>query len=927
MLSRFSVKKPMTVFVAVVLVIVLGIVSFSKMTPDLLPNMDLPYQLILTTYPGQTPETVEMTVTKPLEQSVSVIDGVKQISSTSYDNYSVLIVEFEDGTNMDSAAIDVREALDVLKDNWDETVGTPYLLKINPDILPVAMTAVEYGDKSRLEISEFVENEILTKAEGIDGVASVSTTGLLKEQESVMLSQKKIDELNKKINAALDDQFAEAEDKLNDAKGEIEKNISAAEDGAGVIDSSLDQLGSQQEELSKKLADAQKKADNGQVQIISAKMKLLDQKSALTLTKQQLEQNYQLVLRVKQTYDDLSKQKKELEEKLASLKKIGDEYSELIKKLNNTLLTPEQTEQINKRIKEIEAYLKTMGLDTKSLDTTIKTIEDTLKQLKTSINELNKTVSGIGASLDDLDGTLKGMTDQISKINDGIKQIDKAIEGLDDKSVSVNDALAMISQQQSSADYKMSAANATLLAKQSELNAATTQLSAAKKEVEDSLKKLGEEKAKAKDKANANNLVTLESIATILKAQSFSMPAGYVSDDKDNRYMVRVGDEVKNEKKLKELALFDTKIDGIGVIRLSDVADVFVSDNSKDIYAKINGVDGVILSFSKQSDIATSEVCDNINAELEKLEGQYDGLSFTNLYSQGDYIHLIVNSVLQNLLMGAGLAILLLLLFLRDIKPTLIVACSIPVSVIFAVVLMYFTGITLNILSLSGLAIGVGMLVDNSVVVIENTYRLRGMGYSPIAAAVNGAKQVAGAIAASTLTTVCVFLPIVFVEGLTRQLFVDMALTVAYSLLASLIVALTLVPALSQRVLKKIRQPKTNSGRVMKGYDRSLRFVLRHKLLAVLVAVALLVTSGMLTFMRGFSFMEEMSTEQVQLTIELDNNPSFEDTVKVGERVSEVFNERDEFETVGVLAGGTGSLLGITQSMGASGAQAGSLMD
>ena len=926
MLSRFSVKKPMTVFVAVVLVIVLGIVSFSKMTPDLLPNMDLPYQLILTTYPGQTPETVEMTVTKPLEQSVSVIDGVKQISSTSYDNYSVLIVEFEDGTNMDSAAIDVREALDVLKDNWDETVGTPYLLKINPDILPVAMTAVEYGDKSRLEISEFVENEILTKAEGIDGVASVSTTGLLKEQESVMLSQKKIDELNKKINAALDDQFAEAEDKLNDAKGEIEKNISAAEDGAGVIDSSLDQLGSQQEELSKKLADAQKKADNGQVQIISAKMKLLDQKSALTLTKQQLEQNYQLVLRVKQTYDDLSKQKKELEEKLASLKKIGDEYSELIKKLNNTLLTPEQTEQINKRIKEIEAYLKTMGLDTKSLDTTIKTIEDTLKQLETSINELKKTVSGIGASLDDLDGTLKGMTDQISKINDGIKQIDKAIEGLDDKSVSVNDALAMISQQQSSADYKMSAANATLLAKQSELNAATTQLSAAKKEVEDSLKKLGEEKTKAKDKANANNLVTLESIATILKAQSFSMPAGYVSDDKDNRYMVRVGDEVKNEKELKELALFDTKIDGIGVIRLSDVADVFVSDNSKDIYAKINGVDGVILSFSKQSDIATSEVCDNINAELEKLEGQYDGLSFTNLYSQGDYIHLIVNSVLQNLLMGAGLAILLLLLFLRDIKPTLIVACSIPVSVIFAVVLMYFTGITLNILSLSGLAIGVGMLVDNSVVVIENTYRLRGMGYSAVAAAVNGAKQVAGAIAASTLTTICVFAPIVFVEGLTRQLFVDMALTVAYSLIASLIVALTLVPALSQRVLKKIRQPKTNSGRVMKGYDRSLRFVLRHKLLAVLVAVALLVTSGMLTFMRGFSFMEEMSTEQVQLTIELNNNPSFEDTVKVGERVSEVFNERDEFETVGVLAGGTGSLLGITQSMGASSAQAGSLM-
>lgn len=927
MLSKFSVKKPMTVFVAVVLVIVLGIVAFSKMTPDLLPNMDLPYQLILTTYPGQTPETVEMTVTKPLERSVSVIDGVKRTTSTSYDNYSVLIVEFEDGTNMDTASIDVRGALDALEDSWDETVGTPYLLKINPDILPVAMTAVDYGDKNRLEISEFVENEILAKAEGIDGVASVSTTGLLKEQESVVISKNKLDDLNKKINGALDDQFSDAEDKLNDAKSEIQKNISAAEDGAGVIDSSVDQLGAQQEELAKQLADAQKKADNGQVQILSAKMQLLDQKSALTLTKQQLEQNYQMLLKVKQTYDELIKQKAELEEKIAGLKKISDEYAELVKKLDDQSLTPEQIEEINKQIKQIEAYLKTLGLDPATLDQTIKTAEDALKQLNDSLEQLKKTVSGLGASLDDLDNTLKGMTDQIAKINEGIKQIDAALEGIDDKSVSVNDALAMISQQQSSADYKMSAANAAMLAKQSEITAATTQLSAAEKQVDDSLKTLGEEKTKAKDKANANNLVTIDSISTILKAQSFSMPAGYVTDDKDNRYMVRVGDEVKNEKELKELALFDTKIDGIGVIKLSDVADVFVEDNSKDIYAKINGVDGVILSFSKQSDIATSEVCDNINAELKKLEGDYDGLSFTNLYSQGDYIHIIINSVLQNLLMGAGLAILLLLLFLRDIKPTLIVACSIPVSVVFAVVLMYFSGITLNVLSLSGLAIGVGMLVDNSVVVIENTYRLRGMGYSAVAAAVNGAKQVAGAIAASTLTTICVFVPIVFVEGLTRQLFVDMALTVAYSLIASLIVALTLVPALSQRVLRKIKQPKTGSGRVMSGYDRSLRFVLRHKLLAVLVAIALLISTGMLTFMRGFSFMSEMSTEQVQMTINLNNDPSFEDTVKVGERVSKTFNDREEFETVGVLAGGTGSLLGITQSAGASsGAQAGSLM-
>ena len=214
---------------------------------------------------------------------------------------------------------------------------------------------------------------------------------------------------------------------------------------------------------------------------------------------------------------------------------------------------------------------------------------------------------------------------------------------------------------------------------------------------------------------------------------------------------------------------------------------------------------------------------------MRELEEKYDGLKFMNLYSQGDYIAVIIGSVLQNLLMGAALAIIILFLFLRDIKPTVIVACSIPVSVIFAIVMMYFSGISLNMISLSGLAIGVGMLVDNSVVVIENIYRLRSKGISAPAAAVNGARQVAGAIAASTLTTICVFVPIVFVQGLTRQLFVDMALTIGYSLIASLIIALTLVPAMSQRMLRKIRGTKQGEGRILRTYERSLRFVLRHK--------------------------------------------------------------------------------------------------
>ena len=249
--------------------------------------------------------------------------------------------------------------------------------------------------------------------------------------------------------------------------------------------------------------------------------------------------------------------------------------------------------------------------------------------------------------------------------------------------------------------------------------------------------------------------------------------------ENDTQYLVRVGDKITDPEELKELVLFDPQIEGMDVVTLSDVADIEVTDNGNDTYAKINGNDGLILSYSETEYLFHIGCirCRSIEEFASIMETDPD-IHFTTLMDQGEYIHIVIRSVLENLLMGGILAILILFLFLKDIKPTFIIACSIPISVVFAIVLMYFSGVTLNIISLSGLAVGVGMLVDNSVVVIENIYRLRSKGYSAVKAAVSGAAQVAGAITSSTLTTVCVFLPIVFVEGLTRQLFVDMALTI-----------------------------------------------------------------------------------------------------------------------------------------------------
>lgn len=905
----------MTVFVCVIIVLVLGIVSYFKMTPDLLPNMDFPYAMIMTSYGGQTPETVESTVTKPLEQSMYTIDGVKKITSNSAENYSMLMIEFEDGTNMDTATVDMRSSLDTVSDAWPEGVGTPYLIKINPNMLPVAMVAAEYDGKERTELSEYVSSELLNKLEGIDGVASVSDKGIVTEEEQVVISQKKIDELNEKISLALDERFADAEEKLDQAKKEIDDNISQAESGKQTITDSIEQINAQQDAVAAQLEKAQKETESGKTQLLSAKMQLLDQKAALTQTKQTLETAYKALLSIKSSYDKLIPQRDELQDLIDYLTPIKNDYDEIQNKIEGLQPDSDEYKQLKSQLDEIDKKLQSYSITKEDLPSALKTADNSLLSVDNSIEQLGVTLNQFGTDTANLDSFLNQISDKISLINSGISQLDDAISGLDDKSVTVDAALATISKQQSSSDFKMSSALTALTSKQSEVNSAITQLTSAKSEIETSIDTLKSQKDEAKDKADASNTVTLDTVSNILTAQNFSMPAGYVTDDENNKYMVRVGDKVQNEENLKDLALFDTKIDGIGVVTLKDVADVFMSDNSDDIYAKINGNQGVVLSFSKQSDIATSTVCDNINETLQSLSSETKGLNFTTLYSQGDYIAIVIDSVLQNLLMGAILSIIILLVFLRDIKPTAIVACSIPISVIFAMVLMYFSNVTLNMLSLSGLAIGVGMLVDNSVVVIENIYRLRGLGYSAIRASLYGAKQVAAAITSSTLTTICVFLPIVFVEGITRQIFVDMALTIAYSLVASLIVALTLVPAMGQRMLRKIKPQKDpKNSKVIKGYEKSLRFVLRHKVISVFAVIVLLFASVFGALARGFSFMPEMSSTEVQITVSLDDNATLEETISAAEQVNEVLAEYDQFETIGVMTGGTTSLMGLSAS-------------
>ena len=233
MLSRFSVKKPMTVFVAVVLVLILGVMSFINMTTDLLPNMDLPYAVAYTTYIGASPEQVEQSVTKPMESALAATSGLKNITSVSQENVSIVVMEFEEGTGMDSAMIEMNAALDQLSGALPDAAGSPILMKINPDLLPIMVLAVDSDSMARQELSEFTTSTVIPALERVDGVASVSGSGLLESQIRIELDQSRIDALNEKVLTAIDGSLADAEKQLKATRKQITEGKKKLEEQSG----------------------------------------------------------------------------------------------------------------------------------------------------------------------------------------------------------------------------------------------------------------------------------------------------------------------------------------------------------------------------------------------------------------------------------------------------------------------------------------------------------------------------------------------------------------------------------------------------------------------------------------------------------------------------------------------------------------------
>lgn len=233
MLSKFSVKKPYTVIVGVVLIMILGYVTFTNMTVDLLPNMNMPYAIVMTTYPGASPEEVETTVTRPVEQSMATISNIKDMMSTSSENASMVMLEFEQTANMDSVTIEMRESLDQIKGYWPESVGNPMILKLNPSMMPVLIAGVSAQEGTPARTSKLIKEQVIPEIESLEGVASVTAIGSIEETVEVTVNAKKVEELSDEVTAELDRKFDEASAALADAKAQAENGKAQLEAGRG----------------------------------------------------------------------------------------------------------------------------------------------------------------------------------------------------------------------------------------------------------------------------------------------------------------------------------------------------------------------------------------------------------------------------------------------------------------------------------------------------------------------------------------------------------------------------------------------------------------------------------------------------------------------------------------------------------------------
>lgn len=409
--------------------------------------------------------------------------------------------------------------------------------------------------------------------------------------------------------------------------------------------------------------------------------------------------------------------------------------------------------------------------------------------------------------------------------------------------------------------------------------------------------------------------VGLNSLVQTLSAENVDTPGGIIPKGQIN-YIVRALGRYKSLQDLKELPI---PLAQGGYVRLGQVAEVRDAFARQDSYALLDGKPSISLMINKQSGANTVDVAKRIKAELDKICRELPGnLRVYYVFDQADSIARSIRQLVRDSVLGGVLAILVLFIFLRNVSTTLVIALAIPFAINTTFILLYFTKLTLNLMSLGGLSLGIGHMIDYSIVVLEAIYRYRQRGYDPKAAAKGGTAEVAMAVIASALTVAVVFLPVVFVQGLAAQFFRQFALTVAFSQLAALFVSLTLIPMLASRLFGTVRDLSEGNrwwnrlfrkseewyNSLDRFYRGGLAWALRHRALVLVAAAAVMGASLIFMPLIGRELFPPEDTGQLSVDVQMPVGTVLEQTGAVLNKMASIIAQIPEVQGIALTVGG-----------------------
>lgn len=417
--------------------------------------------------------------------------------------------------------------------------------------------------------------------------------------------------------------------------------------------------------------------------------------------------------------------------------------------------------------------------------------------------------------------------------------------------------------------------------------------------------------------------LTISSIGQQLGADNIAIPGGDL-DNGSQTLAVRTDGEYSSIDDVKNALI---SLPAGGTVRLSQIADVSMQPKDQDAISKVDGEECIILSVNKQSGSNTVQIAELAKAEFDSLLKSNDSLQWNIVMDQSDYINMTVDNAIQNIWMGVLFAAIVLFLFLRDFGATMAVTIAMPCCILFTFLIMNVLGITLNMMSLGGITLGVGMIVDNSIVVLENIFTYRADGYDRLEACTKGTGEVIGAVIASTLTTVAVFLPIALSGGMAGMMFKEFCITIVALLLSSLIISITLVPLLCYFLLGGTKQQSIKpqgSGAtpitekpLSRAYRSSLNFLITHRWAGVALTVVICIVSVLSVSQAGMELIPEMDEGEVSVTVSMPNGSTMEDTAAIEDRIAAIAVDTiPELEQIYYSTGSSTSIM--SSSSGAS---------